>query len=48
MPKEKASKSNLLKQWVIGEEEFTTDGRVILCQCCDKAVVYLPVGLCFR
>nr|CAD7431504.1 unnamed protein product [Timema monikensis] len=39
MPKEKSCKSVLFKQWIDGDRNFTTDGKIIFCQPGSKEVV---------
>lgn len=38
MPKESSSRRVLLKQWILGNADFTSDGNVIFCQPCGKDV----------
>nr|CAD7203962.1 unnamed protein product [Timema douglasi] len=39
MPKEKSCKSVLSKQWIGGDRNFTTDGKIMFCQPCSKEAV---------
>nr|CAD7429577.1 unnamed protein product [Timema monikensis] len=38
MPKEKSCRSVLFKQWIGGDRNFTTDGKIMFCQPCSKEV----------
>lgn len=38
MPKCKSSRSGLLREWVAADKNFSTDGKVIFCQACEKQV----------
>jgi hypothetical protein len=38
MPKPKSTKEALFRQWIKGESNFTTDGKIIFCQLCAKEV----------
>ena len=38
MLKEKCAKSVLLKQWIEGDATLTIDGKVVICQVCNKNV----------
>lgn len=38
MPKCKSSRSGLLREWIAADKNFSTDGKVIFCQACEKQV----------
>ena len=40
MPKEKSYRSGLLKQWIqeCGNSDYSSDGKVIVCQPCGKQI----------
>ena len=38
MPKDKSCKVVLIRQWIAGNSDLTTDGRIIFCQPCGKQI----------
>lgn len=38
MPKNKCSRSFLIKQWISGNSDYSSDSDVVYCQICEKNV----------